>query len=116
MGDDEQVCDDLLVVACTMLDEKGCIDEQEWKDAVSQDQVLQELIRNLGIGQVRSEMSEEGNIVPESPGVNQMKRCKYSRCEYILETVEQIRASGVPRRQSQEKTRVSTCDVHEESK
>ncbi|KAJ1119818.1 hypothetical protein NDU88_008003 [Pleurodeles waltl] len=31
-----------------MLDENGCIDEEEWKDVVRQDQVLQELIRNLG--------------------------------------------------------------------
>ncbi|KAJ1163951.1 hypothetical protein NDU88_004398 [Pleurodeles waltl] len=48
VDDEEKVIDDLQVVACTMLDEKGCIDEQEWKDATGQDQVLQELIRNLG--------------------------------------------------------------------
>ncbi|KAJ1170815.1 hypothetical protein NDU88_002686 [Pleurodeles waltl] len=64
-GEDEDISDDLQVFACTMLDEKGCIDEEEWKDAVKQDQVLQELIGCLGNGWIKNEMCDEVKMQKE---------------------------------------------------
>ncbi|KAJ1172961.1 hypothetical protein NDU88_004803 [Pleurodeles waltl] len=48
--------DDFHVVACTTLDEKECISEEEWKEAVNQDKVLQELIGRLSRGWPKSEL------------------------------------------------------------
>ncbi|KAJ1180864.1 hypothetical protein NDU88_006079 [Pleurodeles waltl] len=47
---EDEMSDDFSVVACTMLDEKDCVKEEEWKEAVKQDKVLQELTEWLSRG------------------------------------------------------------------
>ncbi|KAJ1210469.1 hypothetical protein NDU88_005833 [Pleurodeles waltl] len=53
--EEEDNTDDFHVVACTRLNEKECISEEEWKEAVNQDKVLQELIWRLSSEWIKSE-------------------------------------------------------------
>ncbi|KAJ1120852.1 hypothetical protein NDU88_009001 [Pleurodeles waltl] len=64
-SDAEEDEDDFSVVACTMLDEKECVLEEEWRNAVPKDKVFQTLCGWLEGGWPKTSVDDEVKVYKE---------------------------------------------------